>query len=174
MKKFIIFLIAIILIICAFFLFFGKFNIKKNKSNNTIPFKESHFYKNYFNTNDVLIINVWSKGSGTLIEQLPEFTKFQEENDLKYVTFSTESDSILLNKYLSNNKLLKGSDITLLNLGSRDSIFNSIGISGLNNGSSFIKINANITPYIAIIKDKKIIYKANEYNLLKIEEALKK
>ena len=153
MKRILILLAIGVVLISISILWFGTITIQPQP----IPFKQSEFYKTDYQSTNYLLINVWSVGTKTLLEENPELKTTIESKNIHYITFSTYKDSTKLATKLKNNLVLKTYDKTLKNFASRDAILQKIGLDGINNSDDLIKLNVVKTLYTALIKNKKIL-----------------
>lgn len=154
MKKFLILLVVAAVLILISILWFGNITFKPQHK---IPFEQSKFYKTYYHSNDYLLINVWSAGTETLLEKIPELKTVLESKNINYITLSTYKDSTKLTTKLKNNPVLKTYDQTLKNFASRDAILEKIGLDGVNNSDDIIKFDVVKTPYTVLMKNEKIL-----------------
>lgn len=124
-------------------------------------FESSSFNKLYFDSDKYLIINVWDSGSGNIFDHLLTFEKDIDTSKVNLVTLCIENDlERLRNKKKRNLKR----DITLDNLAIRNDILKIIEYP-TDEKKGIIQINVRRTPYLALVKDKKLIYSSYKYNL---------
>lgn len=170
MKKF---LIAIAVL---FILFIGLiFSIGKVRIDTPIvekPFVESNFYKDYYSTNDLILVNVWATWCSPCIAEFPKLEKFQNNKSLKFISFSIDKDTMRLKKFLAKNEVVNNRDITLKNFYSLDSIFYKIELTGINNSLLGLKFDAKQIPYTVLIKNKKVLYKLEDESDIPILDSI--
>lgn len=160
MKKIIIILSVITFVFISLILIFGKTTI--GKIGDTKSFKKSDFFNEYYNSNKLLLVNVWSTTCKPCIAEFPDLERFKSDKNFNFVSISIDKDSVKLKKYLEKNEVVKRRDITLKNFNVRDSIFSKIQLSGSKANFGIIKFNSTIIPYTVLIKNKAVIYKAND------------
>lgn len=163
MKK--IFLVALVLVgsLMILIIIFGKttFNYRGPKVENT--FTKSNFNTQYYNSEDLLLINVWATWCAPCIAEIPVLEKIEAANKkLKWISISLDEDTIRLKKFLHKYPVLNSRDIALNNFQFRDSIFEKIKLVDPIIGNSIIKLNSRKIPYVVLIKNKKILYKTND------------
>lgn len=156
-----------------FVILFGKISIKQTKEKSSL--EESSFYKNYYSKEDLLLINVWSIGSQSILEGNPKIEEIVNNNEVSLITISTEEDTLKLKGYLLNKPIVKTKDITLQNYTARDRIFEVIEFSDYKKGlSNIVTFSVKKTPYTVLIKNKEIIFKSDDnLDIKKLDEILK-
>ena len=173
MKKILLILSALILGFLILILIVGKTTIKSKNENIGKQFYESDFYKEYYNSDNLILINVWSTTCAPCIAEFPLFEKIKNTNNFKFIFISTDEDSVKLKKFLYKNVTISERDITMKNFNERDSIYNQIQLSGSNNKLGILKFSTKIIPYTVLIKNKKIIYKANDdLDIIKLQKLI--
>jgi hypothetical protein len=85
--------------------------------------------------------------------------KIKNTKNFKFISISLDEDSLRLKKFIDKNEILKNRDKTFLNFHNRDSIYY---ITELKKSTSGFSIIATEIPYTVLIKNKKILYKAND------------
>ena len=158
-KKLLLSILAIFVILIVLLFVFG--DVKINRNVKKVEFKESNFFKEYYNTDDLILVNVWATYCAPCIAEVPELEKINNTN-VKLVTISLDKDSIVLKKFLSKNDFFSSRDITLLNKNSIEDILEKIEIPGVFNEAVGFKIKAPIIPYTVLLKNKKILYKSSD------------
>ncbi len=164
----ILFCILILIIVFVFSIGKTKIDFKNKKPKNLI---ESQFYKNYYNTNDLILINVWATWCEPCLKELPEikeFSKLYKTKNLKVITLSIDEDTTKLKSFLLKNNEYNANDITMQNLDFRDSIYIKIKLVEPYLNNSIFKVNSKQIPYLVLVKNKKILYE-NKGVLNKVE-----
>ncbi len=127
-------------------------------------FESSSFNKQYFESDKYLIVNVWDSGSGNIFDKFYSFEEKIDTSKVNLVTVCIEKDLNFLESY-SKYSLKK--DITSENLAVRNEILEAIDYP-TDEKKGVVQVKVRRTPYIAVVKDKKLVYSAYEYNLDKI------
>lgn len=146
------------IVLTTFFLGVYYFNNSK-RTEKTKRLSESEFYNTYYNTNDLILVNVWATWCKYCLVEFPDLEKVKPQYNLKFVSISIDEDTIRLKKFLEKNPIVKDRDITLKNLDYRDSICRKIELTGYTNPLE-VFANTKTIPYTVLIKNKKILYKA--------------
>src|SRR5882672_8817374 len=128
MKKVFLFFGIVIIALILFLLAFGKVKLEKPIAEK--PLAESNFYNEYYNTNDLILINVWATWCSPCIEEFTKLDKFQDNKKVKFISFSIDRDTLELKKFLERNILVENRDLTFKNIHSLDSILNAIELPG--------------------------------------------
>lgn len=172
MKKFFLFLAILIVGLIAFFVAFGK--VKYETPIVQKPLAESNFYKEYYNTNDLILVDVWATWCAPCIEEFPKLEKFQGNKKVKLISFSIDQDTLKLKKFLEKNTLVKDRDLTLKNIHSLDAILNAIELPGAPKEFMGAKVGAKVVPYVALIKNKKVLYSSSggDLNINEIQKII--
>ncbi len=177
MKKIIVTVLLIFLIVLIIFFAIGKTEIKFNQDENTAnSYYQSDFYKIY-NSDKLIVVDLWASWCKPCIESLPELdslSKQFEDKDVQFFTLSTEKDTLKCKKIISKNEFLKSHDITLSHFANRDSIYSNIDFIDYYVKSSLFKVSSEQIPYIAVIKNKKVLYRSsdNEVNMEKLSKVI--
>jgi thiol-disulfide isomerase/thioredoxin len=127
-------------------------------------FTESNFNRDFYNSKDLILINVWATWCEPCIAEFPDLERFDTISDLKFINISFDKDSSSVKKFLFKNMKVKNRDITIKNFYSRDSIFKVIGLTDFDYKFGPVKYTSTALPYSVLIKNKKIIY-SSKYNL---------
>lgn len=161
MKKYIVIIFIIILI--GLFLTFIIPRTKITLDKDIKPLSESNFYKDYYNTNNLILIDVWATWCQPCIMEFPvvNYISDQYDNkDLKFITVSIDTDTQRLKKFLDKNPDYKVRDITFDNAEFIDSISRKIKLVDSYFDNSIIKVSSKEIPYLVLIKNKKILYQS--------------
>ncbi len=171
MKKVLIVFGVLFLVITVVFISYS--DIKITKDVKKVSFDESRFSQEYFSKNNLLLVNVWATWCKPCIAEFPELAKFDNQSNLKFISFSIDKDSLRLKKFLEKNSVIKNRDKTLENKGSLNDILRTIEMSGAVTDNQFINFEAMVVPYTVLIKNKKILYKANdEIDFIKLQKII--
>jgi thiol-disulfide isomerase/thioredoxin len=163
MKKIIAIFIVLLIAFIAVIFIFGKTDIKPYKAVVPHQFAESNFNKDYYSSDDLLLISVWATWCGPCIKEFPVLEKVSDDNKkLKFVSISIDDDTIKLKKFLLKNDKLNSRDITLKNFNFRDSIYRKIKFIDSYMDNSFVKFNSKEVPYLVLMKNKQILYQAHD------------
>lgn len=158
--------LILLILVSSFLLFvfvFGNTTIKVPNEKKVKSFSESHFYKTYYNTHNLILINAWATWCAPCIAEFPILEKISHNNkDLKFISISVDEDISRLKNKLKDNLELNKRDITLMNIDQRDSIYRKIKLIDPLLDNSAIKVYTKMVPYVVLIKNKKILYQANE------------
>ena len=128
-------------------------NLKVNQINSL---EDSEFQKKYLNNNKIICINLWATWCVPCIEEMPalnEIKKKYKNKNIEFISFSLDSDSIRMKKFINTNKF-EFKDVTLENLKYKNSILNFLENKPLN-----CNISSQTIPITYLIKNKKIIKK---------------
>lgn len=160
MKK----IIALILVlILTLFLIGSRFsfkigNLSIGKPNDEISvlddkqLSNSSFQKNYVDTKNLVIVNLWATWCKPCLEEMPVFEKIASENkNVKLVFLSIDKDSAELQSYITKHKI---NDITFENRNYRKAIRNFLDGKDKNN-----LLYTDIVPKTYIIKNGKVVYR---------------
>lgn len=168
MKKVLIVFGLLFIAIATIFIFIGDF--KFNPDQNSKPLNQTQFYTKFYNTNELLIINVWSIGSQTIMQEDSDLLAYIEKNGFKYVSLSTATNLGKVKNNFKDDKSLVKYDLTTTDFSGLDKIFEVIKFKDIDN--NFFKVSFKITPYIVIIKNKKIFYTSNELDIDEIKRTI--
>jgi thiol-disulfide isomerase/thioredoxin len=162
MKKIRVVAVLLILIITLVFSFgirIGNFSIGKVKDfNNTYnkDIENSVFYKEYYTSDKLLVINLWATWCKPCIEEMPALNrlkdKYKNSNDVEFLSLSLDNDSLKIKKFI-NNQNFHFRDITLDNIKYRDTILALLE----NKRMSIIKTQS--IPKTFLIRNMKLIMK---------------
>lgn len=164
MKKIIIAVAFVFVIVLIAFFAIGKTEIKFNQDNRVSDYYKSNFYKIY-NSDKLIVVDLWASWCAPCIKNLPKFDSLSKQfkgKNVQFITLSIEKDTLKCKKSISENDFLKSHDVTLENFPYRDSIYSNIEFIDYHVKSSFFKVSSQKIPYIAVIKNKKIIFKSSE------------
>jgi len=116
--------------------------------------ENTSFYKDYYNTDKLIVFNLWATWCKPCIIEMPKLNtlkeKYKKNDKIAFLSMSLDNDSIKLQKFI-NKKLFKFKDITFENISHRDTILAKIQ----NKNMSIIK--SNTIPKTILIKNKKTI-----------------
>lgn len=177
-KKYIFSLVFSFLVI--FFLFFLVLRSKNTKitfNKNKDDFNTSNFYKNVYNNDSLVLINVWATWCNPCIEKMSFIESIKDTfKFVKVVNFSIDNDTVKLRNFLLKNKY-NIEDITLKNINHRENILKIIRSEKFYVDIPNFNIKEIKVPYLAIMKQKNIIYSSNDsinkkelFNIIKRNE----
>jgi len=151
------------LAIVAIFLFlrncgFTLGNIKigkqpKFQTEQMVDFVSSDFYRDYYRSDSLVVINLWATWCEPCIEEMPDLNEVKknfESAPIKFVSLSVDNDSIQLRKFLQKNTF-KFDDITFTNLKYRTAIINT-----LDGRKPEENISMQAVPVTYILKNRKV------------------
>ncbi len=164
MKKILLFVGFVFISLIILFISTSKFSVKQKTIN--IPIEQSSFYKEFYDSNDLILINVWATHCAPCIAEFPEFEQFHNNPKLKFISFSIDNDTLKLKKFLENKPFVKNRDVTLKNFKSLNEILNIIDLTGVSNDKNIISFGATIIPYTVLIKNKKILFSTTGSELI--------
>ncbi|MFN8274112.1 MAG: TlpA disulfide reductase family protein [Flavobacteriaceae bacterium] len=162
MKKIAVIFIVVLFGFIGLLLIFGKTTIKMKEDSNGEPFSESNFYKEYYNSDDLLLINVWATWCKPCVAEFPVLDKIGNEfkdSNLRMVSVSIDDDTIRLKNFLDKRITIKKRDVTLRNIIFRDSIYRKIKFIDSGNENSVLNFTSKQVPYVVLVKNKKILYR---------------
>jgi thiol-disulfide isomerase/thioredoxin len=173
MKKLFSVLLALVLVVVLGFvvlsLFFGKVTYTRGKP----VFSDSHFSKNYYKTDRLLLVNVWATWCAPCVAEFPVLEKFsRKKRKLTFISVSMDEDTIRLKNYIDKHPYIKPCDITLENLAYRDLIYEKIELGDPLSAGGILKIDSKQIPYLALVKGKKILYKSHELDTIALQKAI--
>ncbi len=169
MKKILIAFGLLILVVATIFIVLGDFKTKPNQ--NSKPLNQTEFYNKFYNNdNKILIVNVWSIGSRTIMQENSDLLAYIKENNIDYVSLSTSTDISKIKNNFKDNESLRKYDLSITDFNGLDKIFEVIKFKDIDN--NLVKVDFKITPYTAIIKNKKVYYTANEVDIEKIKQII--
>lgn len=161
-KKSLIVLSIFILIIFLLFQFgiqIGNVRIGKQvdlKTKQNYNFKTSDFYKTYYSSSNITVLNLWATWCEPCIEEMPSLNDVKqkyEKDSINFISISIDKDSIKMINFNKKGKF-KFEDITIKNLEFRNAILNT-----LENRKPDKWISSNSVPITYIIKNKKVLKK---------------
>ncbi len=120
--------------------------------------KDSPFYKNHFQKDSLIVLNVWATWCKPCIQEIPDLNEVKKEFKDKGVVFlsiSVDKDSIELNKFLKG-KMFKFKDITNSNKEYIKSILNLLENKETSDNQDYNKV-----PKTFIIKNQQILTSIN-------------
>jgi len=155
--------LAIIFILMIIFVFTKGHTTISYKPKKVYHFAESNFYKDYYNTNDVIIVDFWATWCEPCIKEFPSiinFVKKYDDTNVKFVSISVDDDTLALKKFLERNLSFKEKDITLKNFNEIDAIVANLKLEDSYVSQTYFKIKSKQIPYLIVIKNKKILYES--------------
>jgi len=160
MKKFFLIIAILFIVVVGIILILGKTKIEFNVQKK--PFAQSDFATHYYNSEDLLFINVWATWCAPCVAEMPMLEKLGKSHpNVRQVFISMDEDTIRLKKFLDKHSYIKSKDITLKNLKHLDKIYETIQLTAPIVSGSVLKVNSKEIPYTVLIKNKKILYKAH-------------
>lgn len=163
MKKVIIIISIFIFIIILFLSQVGfqignvrigkKFELKTVQVKN---FVQSSFYKDYYKSDKLIVLNIWATWCVPCIGEIPELNSVQtiyKDNNVTFLSLSIDNDTTKLSNFIKNDKF-KYTDITFDNLKYRDAILNTLEGNEVGNNRSIESV-----PVTYLLKGKKIVTK---------------
>jgi hypothetical protein len=166
MKKILIAFGVLFVILMAIFLMIGDYKITPNQ--NSKPLTQTVFYNKFYNTDKILIVNVWSTGIKTIVQEDDSLLSYFESNNIEFISLSTSTDFSKIKKNFKGYESLRKYDLTQTDFDGLAKIFEVIKFKDIND--NLVKVSFDITPYIVIIKNKKVYYTANEVDIKKIKQ----
>ena len=170
MKKLLIATGFVILVLIVIFITIGNFKVNPNQNSKSL--EQTEFYNKFYNTDKILLINVYSTGINTILQEDSSLQKYIEENNIDFISLSTSTDVSKIKNNFEENKFIERYDLTIKDFSALDKIFEVIKFKDIDN--NLIKVSFKITPYIVIIKDKKVLYSSNELNMKEIKNTISK
>jgi len=88
--------------------------------------QNSQFYHDYFNSGNLVVMNVWATWCGPCIAEMPALNEVKRSyagEPVDFISFSIDKDSLKLVKFLDSGKF-EFTDITFDNLAYRNAILN--------------------------------------------------
>jgi thiol-disulfide isomerase/thioredoxin len=163
MKKIFWFLGIAILIIIIFFSQFGIEigNVRIGKQTDmykkqNFNFEESPFNKEYYSGDKLVVLNLWATWCAPCVEEIPilnEVKSYYKNQDIKFISFSIDTDSVKLNNFISKGKF-DYLDVTLKNRAFKNAILNT-----LENKKTDDFIGSTLIPKTYLIKNGKVLFK---------------
>ena len=156
-------LITVVVLIAILFVVYnvgfevGNVKIGKQKDLATtqdIAYKNSSFYKNYYSSNKLLVVNMWATWCKPCLGEVPLLNAIKEQynNDsICFLSLSIDDDSTRLANYLTKGEF-KFNDITFDNLAYRNAIINLMDNQPIDK-----HIVSQTVPKTYLIKEQKII-----------------
>ncbi len=124
-------------------------------------FENSPFYKKYYTSDKLIVLNAWATWCKPCIEEIPLLNQIKTDySDNEYVVFlslSTDRDSLKLKPFIDSEKF-SFTDISIENFPYRKYILNHLDEKESKPNTSFIKINSKEIPVTYLLKDQEIIY----------------
>ncbi|MCU7617379.1 TlpA family protein disulfide reductase [Chryseobacterium sp. PBS4-4] len=166
MKKLIYLLLLIISIVLIGVAVF-KLKIAKNTTitfnNENLKIEDSPFYKKYYNSRNIVVVNIWATWCEPCIDEIPELNKVKKEynrDGLDFISFSIDNTSDIEKvKQFVASKKFEWNDITIQNLKYKKHLENMFYNKSSN--SNIIQVTSFEIPRTLIFRDKKLI---KEYN----------
>jgi thiol-disulfide isomerase/thioredoxin len=162
MKNKIAYCLIFLFVICLLTLFFRSkifHNTTVTVDNKNVNIENSSFYKKYYNTSGVTVVNIWATWCKPCMEEIPALNKLKsqyKDTGVNFISFSIDNiNDIEKLKKFNATKKFEWDDITLENLEYLKLLQNLF--YNTTEGSSFIKISSYNVPRTLIIKNKKII-----------------
>ncbi|MDF2933246.1 MAG: TlpA family protein disulfide reductase [Chryseobacterium sp.] len=162
-----IYLLLLILSIVLFGVIIFNSKIGKNTTitfnDEKLKFEDSPFYKKYYNSKKIVVVNIWATWCEPCMEEIPELNKLKKEynrNELEFISYSidSKSDTEKLKQFVASKKF-EWNDVTIENLRYRKLLENVLYNKTSN--SDIIQITSFDIPKTLIFRDKKMI---KEYN----------
>ena len=157
-KKYVISIVAIAILFTIYNVGFQCGNVRVGKQKDLVvkqnfEIAESPFYKNYFKSNKLIVVNMWATWCKPCLAEVPLLNTIKESyaNDsIIFLSLSVDDDSVRLNNYIKQGDF-KFKDITMEN------IFYRTGIINLLNGEALDKhIMSYVVPKTYLIKNQKV------------------
>jgi len=155
----IIFLIIIVVLFCLFQFGIKVDNIRLGKQSDLnvsqiYDVENSHFYRQYFNDDSLLVLNYWATWCKPCIAEMPMLNdvkrQYQGEN-IAFISISVDTDSLKLADFIASEKF-EFIDMTFKNRPYRTAIMNML------RGKEHSQwIGSYTVPMIYIIKNKKVL-----------------
>ncbi|MDR6159362.1 thiol-disulfide isomerase/thioredoxin [Chryseobacterium sp. SLBN-27] len=166
MKNKVLYLLLFLFAFCVMFLIFKS----KIVNNTTITFKNknltvenSPFYKKYYDSNEITVVNIWATWCKPCLEEIPSLNKLKleyKDNKINFISFSIDNmnDIEKLKKFIATKKF-EWEDITIENLEYKKHLENLF--YDKKPSMSFVSVSSFDVPRTLVIRNKKII---KEYN----------
>lgn len=120
--------------------------------------ENSHFYREYFENDALVVLNYWATWCKPCIAEMPELNEVKrqyEGENIAFISLSVDTDSIKLANFLASKKF-EFTDITLENRAYRTAILNTL------RGRAPDKwIGSYSVPITYIIKNRKVLETVN-------------
>ncbi len=117
-------------------------------------YSNSSFYRNYYNSNKLLVINLWATWCKPCLEEVPLLNSIKEmyiEDSINFLGLSIDNDSVKLVTYLAKD-IFKFKDLTLANLNYRNTIINLLDNEPLDKHQL-----TRVIPKTYLVKNKKVL-----------------
>jgi len=121
--------------------------------------ENSPFYKNYYSSNEITVVNIWATWCQPCIEEIPSLNKLRaqyKDSKINFISFSIDNiNDIEKVKKFNVTKKFEWNDITVENLKYQKQLQNLF--YDIKKSSGFLKIDSYDVPRTLIIRNKKII-----------------
>ncbi|PQA92057.1 hypothetical protein B0A69_16700 [Chryseobacterium shigense] len=168
-RKIIIFGLAFVSLLLLLFILLRNPEVLKNLKIRTTEqvkeeekkyaFKNSPFYKEYYTSDQLIVLNLWATWCEPCLTEIPILNKvknhYSNQNKIVFLSLSLDDDSAKLKSFLKSNRF-QFQDITLKNFQHRKSLTDYLN-GNKTYENSFIKIRSNVLPTTYILRDQKII-----------------
>lgn len=156
-------IVSVVIVAIIVFLFqwgveIGNVRIGKQldlKTPQSANFQQSVFFKEYYNSDKLTVVNLWATWCKPCIEEMPMLNKIKDkfQDRVNFVSFSVDTDSVKLVKFLKSDRF-NFYDLTLTDLQYRNAIFNT-----LENRPADKWISSYSVPVTYLVKDNKVLDK---------------
>ncbi len=133
--------------------------------------ENSEFYKNYFQSDTLTLISIWSTNCVTCVQDLKKLDDYITENNLqskiKFLSILTDNDSIKVKKFLNEHPFENIKNVTIENYNEKSQFLEVLGCDD-HYEVSFLKIKLNRLPYFSFIKNGEVLKKFNNQTVTEV------